>query len=337
MAKHHQVSDYDISLVMEQFAVDADRWQHITSGDTNTSYILSKEKEPLYILSFLGRRAMDPSKLWNALAHVEANGIKAPVPRLTPSGETHLAYKGHLVVIKPFIRGECNRILPPNRMAEAGVLLGQIHSLAPLPELREWGHKRLLLDRWSARIGSACLALLHKREELQGLLPKRLIGIIDLTSREYSEWLRESIKITNHIDKMELPQGFIHGDFWSDNIVCAEDGQLVAIDWDNAGWGSFIYDIAFALNGLLQNDTGILDKKRLNDFLEGYESIRPLAEKEKKILPDALLRAAAFISVGRLYRHHILNPEPACHDPQKYGKYEETVYIGQAAKSLRFM
>jgi len=310
MARHHQVSDDDITQALKAFGIRADSWKHISSGDVNTSYVIMLEGGLLYTLSFLNRKVRNPDQLYDILTYTAAERIPVPTPIPTRKGETFLTQGDNRIMLKSFIQGRCDRILPAEEMREAGSMLARIHELRPIEALEP--------------------------VSFRGLEPAQLDEIAALTTADYSEWLRTSISTTDYMEDSDLPRGFAHGDFWSDNLVVTDTG-LAVLDWDNAALDILVFDIAFALAGLLQDSSGILDRQRLDDFLNGYQSVRKLTDAEKETLPDALLRASALISGHRFYRHHILFPDPALHDPVKYGRYEETIYIGEAGRSLSFI
>jgi Ser/Thr protein kinase RdoA (MazF antagonist) len=66
--------------------------------------------------------------------------------------------------------------------------------------------------------------------------------------------------------------GLIHADLHQGNYVF-EDGQVSAIDFDDCGWGHFIYDFAVTLSevSVLPNYSALRD-----GLLDGYQRIRPL-------------------------------------------------------------
>jgi Ser/Thr protein kinase RdoA (MazF antagonist) len=66
--------------------------------------------------------------------------------------------------------------------------------------------------------------------------------------------------------------GLIHGDLHQANYVFQHD-QVSAIDFDDCGWGHFIYDVAVTLSevSVLDNYAALRD-----GLLAGYEQVRPL-------------------------------------------------------------
>lgn len=82
--------------------------------------------------------------------------------------------------------------------------------------------------------------------------------------------------------------GLIHADFHGGNLIF--DGRTIwIVDLDDAGWGYFLFDVAWPamLFSKRHPDTGAF----LEPFLRGYERLRPLANIERRLLPEILLTA----------------------------------------------
>ncbi|MCF7822221.1 MAG: phosphotransferase, partial [Mariprofundaceae bacterium] len=100
--------------------------------------------------------------------------------------------------------------------------------------------------------------------------------------------------------KFDLPKGVIHGDLFVDNILFEADEVSGIIDFYYAHDAAYAMDIAISLNAqavLLGKD----DKARMQAFMDGYESLRPLSEAEQKALPALLRLGALRFWVSRLY------------------------------------
>lgn len=79
--------------------------------------------------------------------------------------------------------------------------------------------------------------------------------------------------------------GLIHADVTPDNVLM-KDGVLWLIDFDDAGWGWYLFDIATTLFRFL----GSRHFGRLQDrLLHGYRSLRPLGEAEERRLTAFLV------------------------------------------------
>jgi Ser/Thr protein kinase RdoA (MazF antagonist) len=74
--------------------------------------------------------------------------------------------------------------------------------------------------------------------------------------------------------------GLIHGDLHQENYLFRQ-GQVGAIDFDDCGYGHYLYDIAVTLLNVRERDSMPLLRQ---GFLAGYRSVRPLpAEHEQYI------------------------------------------------------
>lgn len=75
--------------------------------------------------------------------------------------------------------------------------------------------------------------------------------------------------------------GLIHGDPSYGNLLFLPDRALV-IDFDDCGWGHFVYDVAVVLSGAWRSDSFPQDCERI---VEGYRRVRELGALELSFLP----------------------------------------------------
>ena len=119
----------------------------------------------------------------------------------------------------------------------------------------------------------------------------------------------------------DLPKGVIHGDLFTDNILFEGDEVSGIIDFYYAHTAAFAMDIAISLNAqavLLGKD----DQPRMQAFMDGYESLRPLEDSEREALPALLRLGALRFWTSRLY--DALYPRGGAmtqtKDPEEYRK-----------------
>lgn len=88
------------------------------------------------------------------------------------------------------------------------------------------------------------------------------------------------------IDSSKIRVGAVHLDIWFDNLNIAKDGTITIFDFDFCGNGWLCMDIAYYILQLhsTEKDEAIC-KSKLDSFLAGYESVTPISEEEKRILP----------------------------------------------------
>jgi Ser/Thr protein kinase RdoA (MazF antagonist) len=90
--------------------------------------------------------------------------------------------------------------------------------------------------------------------------------------------------------------GVIHSDLMPDNLILTDDGVRL-IDFDDAGFGWYLYDPASALLPYYGSD---LYDGLLQSWLSGYRSQRPLSDEELRALPGFLL-LRCFYALGWLH------------------------------------
>jgi len=93
----------------------------------------------------------------------------------------------------------------------------------------------------------------------------------------------------------DLPQGVIHADCWIGNAIRTGKGGLVLIDWEFAGAGPLILDLAGLLsNGHLDLPAAQPSRERVSAMMRGYGRYRKVATVELTVLEAAIQFGAAF-------------------------------------------
>jgi Ser/Thr protein kinase RdoA (MazF antagonist) len=83
----------------------------------------------------------------------------------------------------------------------------------------------------------------------------------------------------------EIRQGAVHLDIWFDNLSIDGD-EVTLFDFDFCGNGWLCYDIAYYILQLHSTEKDENEcKSKLDAFLEGYQSITPISDEEKRLLP----------------------------------------------------
>ena len=102
-----------------------------------------------------------------------------------------------------------------------------------------------------------------------------------------------------HYLEAKLPKGIIHGDLYPDNLLFKGQKIVGVLDFEVAGRGKFIYDMATAVNALCF-DGDSYHLPLFEAFVSGYESLRTLALAEWDAFPNELRFSAFRLTVTRL-------------------------------------
>jgi Ser/Thr protein kinase RdoA (MazF antagonist) len=175
-----------------------------------------------------------------------------------------------------------DRRLMPRHLASVGDLLGQLqrHAQGWTPP-RGFARPRVDVLTTAARRASAAGPA---EQATQGVHPTpddeaaalalvaRLLG--DGDRRVLAEAFRFTRRSTAALAKASSARGLIHGDLHYENSLF-HDGRALAIDFDDCGWGPYLYDLAVPLSEL----EGRSNYEALRDaLLDGYARHRALPD-----------------------------------------------------------
>jgi Ser/Thr protein kinase RdoA (MazF antagonist) len=238
----------------------------------NDTFVLSAGDGFRHILRVSGKRRRgdaDVEAETRFLAHLDAAGVPVAAARPTREGalftEMDLPEGRRPVVLFRHVEGREADYNSPADARSQGATLARIHAAADLYPSRAQGRYRLDLDHLLHRPLAAVFELefiTHEtRRDLAGLA-SRLAGLIE--ARIDLSWTR------------------CHGDCHGGNSRIATDGphegQAIAFDFDDGGFGYLAYDLAVHL--WAQTSFGRKKYAVWRAFIDGYRAIRPIAPQD---------------------------------------------------------
>jgi Ser/Thr protein kinase RdoA (MazF antagonist) len=216
------------------------------------------------------------------LTYLRAHGIIVPVAIRQNSGETlltlHTQEGRRYAVLFTFIEGQqFSRTPDPTLARDLGQQLAHLHQVV---DTLSYSLPRPFID-----------------EQTMLTLPITAFETALQRSQEVV-YLRQVANLLQPIFE-QLPKhppyyGLIHGDVSASNTLIMPDHRLALLDFDFAGWGWRIYDIATYLSDLAFFRA---DPASIQAFLAGYEHIRLLTDLERHALP-AFEAARHIFSLG---------------------------------------
>ncbi len=196
-----------------------------------------------------------------------------PAPRVVPTraGTPTATIGSASVLAVTYMGGNEGTYSPPQlyRLAEA---VAHLHSL----DLDRRALDSLPQTRWmpAVELHDAVRTL----TALASVVPARLV-----------EWHDRLLMALGELDGLcNTPRAIIHTDISPQNAVFTPD-DVVLIDWDEAGTGPALYDLAWLLASA---DGGRVaswpDVSRVEAIMDGYTAQRPLVAGERALLFDAV-------------------------------------------------
>ena len=211
-----------------------------------------------------------------------------PVPRLLPNngGETisvcdRPPKTGETYALSEFIEGSDYDIANLEQLRASGEMLGRLHQ-----QLRQFQPQ---IQFAGPSIEMEIFTQLQERlSRLQPVVEKGLVSPVQIDS-----WIHEVDILQSSVGALHdtrYKQGWlIHGDYRAQNLKFDSVNIRAILDLDTACPASRLYDLGYALVFFPAVYQDIpLTTNQQSVFLHAYESICPLSETERKMLPTHL-------------------------------------------------
>lgn len=282
MSVFTHVSDSDIQHFLQDYDLgNFVRLEGIAQGVTNSNFFLTTTQDTYVLTVFEALQQHEVPFFLQLKQHLSNKGIACPAPIARRDGRLDATLCGKPACLVSRLNGRDQN--QPNTTAchNTGAMLAKMHLASqdfPYPVLANPRHA----DWWQA-------AATRLNEHL--------------TANDRQLLQDEIAFLTQHPDT-ELPHGIIHADLFKDNVLL--DGDQVAgfIDFYYACRGSFVYDLAIAINDWARTADHQTEAHTHQAFLTGYQSVRPLSQAETDYLPIARRAAAVRFWVSRLLDLH---------------------------------
>lgn len=140
-----------------------------------------------------------------------------------------------------------------------------------------------------------------------------------------SEMIRKKLEIYG---KSRDRYGLIHSDLNINNIL-VEDGKIRILDFDDCGYGWFLYDLS---TSVLEYDVGIHEK--IAAWLRGYEKIREFSKEDLAMIPTFIVMRK-IVRIGWI-ASHMENDTVKKVAPDYYDQTEKMakIYLESAGKEF---
>lgn len=204
--------------------------------------------------------------------YVREQGLPTNDVLPTSSGDLYAVVDDHGIVVEPWVHND--PIEPTSRLwEEFGRIVGQLHALPVCDEL------------------AACPSKMDPRRNLQRIRDtlRRFTGRMP---QEYRASLERFCEAAGQLDDLpEAPRSLIHSDLAWSNVVMAQNGQLLLVDFEGAGFGPPVVDLVEVTTYLCQGPSasGPLMEDAARAFYCGYREHRTMGAIEIGLLERAHL------------------------------------------------
>lgn len=281
MSVYTSVSDEEMRLFLQNYDLgDFVSLKGIAQGITNTNYFVTTAKGRYVLTIFEELKATELPFFLDLMLHLNENGVACPKPIAQKNQQLAAALHQKPACLVTTLAGKDTDTPSDVQCFNVGAMLAKMHIAStsftqtmPNPRDAKW---------W--------------RESAIRLYP--------YLSEDDSQLLKKIIQFLDENPDNHLPQGIIHADLFKDNVLLDGDHVAGFIDFYYASTGSFVYDIAIAINDWAQTETHTIIESLQKAFLDGYQSVRPLTTDELNYLPIAHKAGCVRFWVSRLLDFH---------------------------------
>ena len=277
MAVYTSINSNDLNDWIEKFNFkDLVNFKGISSGVTNSNYLIQTAHSN-YILTIFEHNNIEELPFYiDLMTYLAKENFLCPRPIENKNGQALGLLKEKPALMVSFLDGKEKVIRSPKSCYLVGQYLAKLHLTANnFPQLNK---NTRGLD-WVSDMYLNLKKYLSLEDQ----------GILELEINYHKE-----------MDKVELPEGIIHGDLFKDNVLFLNDKVSGFIDFYYACNEKFIYDIAIAINDWCIDQDGQINKSMFLEFIKGYQSKRKLTDNEQEYLNVALRLAALRFWLSRL-------------------------------------
>ncbi len=282
MAVFTHLTAHNVEEILTNYKIGSlKEFEGILQGQSNSNYKVETNQDT-YILT-LYDNITHPEFIpyfIPLMNHLASHGI--PCPQVVPDLEGNLfqIFNETIYTLVTFMPGQLTDTITPQKCFEIGKALAQFHKAGTdYPEERD---NDLSLAGWQHFFETCKDQCDELKTDLQTLIQKELNFL-------QQNWPKK------------LPQGAIHADLFPDNVFWQKEKLSGIIDFHFACTDFFAFDLAICMNAWCFKNGEIWQENYAKQLLAGYQSVRPLEENERIILPVLCRGAAMRFLTSRLY------------------------------------
>ena len=301
MAVYTDIAEDDLKWFLTEYdAGTLLSYKGIAEGVENSNFLLHTSKAPL-ILTLYEKRVekSDLPFFLGLMQHLSAGGLSCPLPLPRKDGALLGTLSGRPAALISFLEGMWLRKPEAKHCREVGRALAQMHVAGEGFALTR--PNALSLEGWQT---------LWDKSEARA----------DEVEFGLQNEIRSDLNFLRTHWPKELPAGVIHADLFPDNVFFLGDELSGLIDFYFACNDLLAYDVSICLNAWCFEKDGAYNMTKGTQMLEGYQSVRPLSDKEIAALPVLSRGSALRFFLTRLY-DWLTTPEGAMvtkKDPLEY-------------------
>lgn len=294
MAVYTVLERADIEALIQPFGIGPlIDFEGVAAGIENTNYFFRTDQSEMpselqtqpiqaYSLTLYESASLVELKFFIALTTtLNQQKLPVPCPLKDVDGEAIQLFQQKPVLIVPWARGSHPHKPTLAQCQQMATTLAHIHQACLSLQIQHDSSHNL---NWAEQCAQRLKTVLNSDD----------VALLN-------ELPRFKQRCQSHPD---LATAIIHGDLFRDKALFDGDELTGIIDFNNAGTGHLMFDLAVLVNDWCSTADGELDPALYHAVVTAYQQQRPLSADEQKLWPDFLRVAAARFWISRLFNKH---------------------------------
>ncbi len=285
MAIYTKLNNNDLENILNDYSIGKlQSYRGIEEGIENTNYYI-ETKDKKYILTIYEKRVKEEDLPFfsNLMSQLHSSDFISPVPILNNKKQAITNYKSKKMMITSFLDGKAKEILNPENCKSIGQEAAKLHKITKTFKIKR--KNDLSVKSWRKIFDTVKDKCNHIHKDLPKLIEQNLSDV-------EKNWPND------------LPKGIIHADLFSDNIFFKNETLSGIIDFYFSCNDFFAFEIAICFNALCfdgKKDNLSFNVTKAKNFINGYDSIRPITDEEKKYIKVLSQGAALRFLLTRVF------------------------------------
>ena len=294
----------------------------IIEGIENSNFHLKTSKGD-FILTIFEKRVdiKDIPFFIKIMIHLNKNGYYCPKPICDKNNKFLLELAGKPTIIVNFIEGKSKQNITIEHCYQVGSSMGLMHFYSNDFELQR--SNSLSIKGWKTLI-----------KNCNNTVP---LSVLNKLQPDLINDIQNSFDFFLKFWPSDLPKGFIHGDFFPDNVFFINDKITGVIDFYFSCTDILAYDLAIAINAWCFDKQDNFEDKKYEAIIKGYNSKRKLTNDEEFFLPLLCQAASLRFLLTRLFDwvNTPIEANVVPKNPEEYIKKHK--YFKELVKNIKYI
>lgn len=306
MAVYTEIFETEKIYIEKKYSLKIKNISKIKNGILNSNFLIETEDSKKYILRiFEANRSISEEEQELKFLCKISNFIPVALPILNKENKYISQINNKKISLFTYIDGEILSETTENYLKQIGEYLGKLHHYSKTIKKENFDRKTRIDFNYYFK----------KLKEYQNkfidmpVLPHENLRVSKRTGllKDSKKNLMEIAAEMSKFNFDTLPSGIIHSDIFQDNIIVKDNKIKAILDFNEAHYAPFIYDIALVLSFWIKdkNFSNDVEKELEEAFISSYSKYRNIEKEELKFLKIACKKTVLLFILLRFYKEKI--------------------------------